>query len=106
MLGGKQLDVTEELEKRWSGDIRRVLIARRVILGVAKGESDSGLKLYLMGFITYKETIASELTLSREPYRQYYHQVGLTAKVIKDPTGTDGLWPEERAWYETYTPPK
>lgn len=105
MLRGTQIRIAVELERSWAGDIRRVLIARRLILEMAKGEPELGQRLYLMGFIKDKEDIQLHLNLDRDPYRQYYFQVGLTSRVIADPLSTDGIWPEERDWYQAYTPP-
>lgn len=105
MLKGRQIMVTTEIEGKWAGKIQRVLIARLVLLGMAKGEPDLGHRLYLMGFIKSKEYLEKDLSAYRENYRQYAHQVGLGQKVMDNPEGMDGLWPEEREWLNDYTPP-
>lgn len=90
------------LEERWFGQVKKKLIARRVIIGMTKVCPDEKRRLYLMGWIE-KEELAPGILPDRRRYSTYIQALGLPAAVARNPK-KEGLLPEEIEWLEAFEP--
>jgi hypothetical protein len=105
ILNGRRCDLASQLNSDFPRDIRGPLVARRVIVSVAKFQPELRKRLFLMGFLD-SESFEDQLSLDRSTYNKYVFDVGLTTEVIKDPLSSHGLWPEEHTWFLDYRPPQ
>jgi hypothetical protein len=100
MVDGERIIIANVLEEKWYKDVKRVLIARRILIGYAKLEESLPRRLYQMGWSISTE-FKSSIKIDTRAYDNYRWNLGLPVSAIKNPAGSCALLPEELTWYET-----
>lgn len=101
-MKSEQVDLSDKLETEYRGDLKRILVKRRVFIGMSKVEPDLNQRLYRMKLLN-----ENDLTDERGPdygtFKYHYDSAGMTVSVAKIPSA-DGLLEEEVKWLDEFVP--